>query len=768
MMSDRPAARSVTLCIVLSEHLTSHFTGPLAEGAVAAAIETSARLIFYSPPQLSLDRTPLTLADLPLLPPGVDGYLLPESITDEVVVFCRSTGASLLTYGGERPGLPSIGLDNRAAARVAVEHLIGHGYRRIVHLMGLPLSSDARERLAGYRDALHAAGIAYDPALVLQGAFRATESRAAIESLLADGVLFEAIFAANDLSARGAIDGLHARGLRIPHDIAIVGFDDSPGSSWLQPSLTTIRQSMYEIGRRAILALMARTEGSIRIDAPLVVRLSCGCLPRPIDRMPEWADELALRLGAGRAPEVEPHTARQWVEQIDLPIDNLERWITQLDQSIAAARRRGWYMPALRDALAVWRAQQIDAGLSPARIDALHTTAKDRLSLANEHEAQRLQTAREDRMNMIAYLIDLLRARSSDEALETVLQVIVLSGARRSLAAQRLSDGSYAGYVVEPGQNSMRPWICPSRDFPTMDLLGAGESLLFLPVRYDTDGRIGLIGIVESDARGHLDLDDLLLRSVGTFRSIRLLNETLRELDVARSVQLSLLPRRAPVSADFDIAGDSRTARLVGGDLYGYYMRPEGAMALAVGDVAGKGMPAALLMSACVAALAGVMQSNLSPGRALQRIHETLLLSVGRGQNAAIGLVYLDGSIACVANAGAIAPILRNTAGVELLDIGGLPLGTPLSAQLPYREQMIELAAGDMLILSSDGIVEAMNPRGELFGFDRLLAAVADGPTSTAAAMIAHLYAAVDAFVGDAEIHDDMALVVVRRVPQAI
>jgi sigma-B regulation protein RsbU (phosphoserine phosphatase) len=272
-----------------------------------------------------------------------------------------------------------------------------------------------------------------------------------------------------------------------------------------------------------------------------------------------------------------------------------------------------------------------------------------------------------------------------------------------------------------------------------------------------------LFGLVEGAGRAYIDLDDQLLRSINTYRSIAVLTETLQELDAARSVQLSLLPAEAPASEHYEIAGATRAARQVGGDLYGYYARRGGELVLALGDVAGKGMPAALLMSACATALAGTVQAGLSPGPTLVQIHRMLQPSVGRGQNAAICLAYLDGARVRIANAGAVAPILVDEQGARLVEVGGLPLGTPLSGLRPYAEVELHLPPGAVLVLSSDGIIEAMDESGALFGFERLLAVLADAPRHSAQSMLDHLFAAVAAFIGEAEIHDDMALVVARR-----
>jgi serine phosphatase RsbU (regulator of sigma subunit) len=165
-------------------------------------------------------------------------------------------------------------------------------------------------------------------------------------------------------------------------------------------------------------------------------------------------------------------------------------------------------------------------------------------------------------------------------------------------------------------------------------------------------------------------------------------------------------------------------------------------------------------MSACTTALAGTIPAGLSPSLTLSQIHSVLRPSVGHGQNAAICLAYLDGPLVRVSNAGSVAPIVRRGDTVKLIEVGGLPLGTPLSHLLPYHEVEEQLDPGDMLILCSDGIVEAKSETGELYGFERFLEAIGRGPIENAQLMLAHLFADVSRFAGEAEMHDDMAMVV--------
>lgn len=235
------------------------------------------------------------------------------------------------------------------------------------------------------------------------------------------------------------------------------------------------------------------------------------------------------------------------------------------------------------------------------------------------------------------------------------------------------------------------------------------------------------------------------------------------ELHIAREVQLSLLPQQTPRYPHFEVTQSSYPARQVSGDLYGYYQRPQGGLAIAVGDVTGKGMPAALLMGAAVVALAGAIEADLSPAETLTRTDRVLQPFLDTRQNVGLCLAYFDPGQMRVANAGAIAPIVRNKEGTRmLLEVGGLPLGTHLSGQFPYENSVIPLAANDIIILTTDGLVEATNAAGEMYNFDRFEAAIAAGPTHSAQAMLDHLLAAWRSFVGQTEQQDDLTVVVVR------
>jgi LacI family transcriptional regulator len=176
------------------------------------------------------------------------------------------------------PHLVSLDFDNREGARLATEHLINLGHRRIAFIAGDPEHPDSIERLRGYESALQAAGLRADPGLVLPGDFNEQSGVDAVEQLVARRTRFSAIFAANDQMAFGARHGLFRHGKRIPADVSLVGFDDVAGSLYMVPGLTTVHYPIHEIGQlaaRAMLSLLAGEQPRLEVPAPqLIVRES--------------------------------------------------------------------------------------------------------------------------------------------------------------------------------------------------------------------------------------------------------------------------------------------------------------------------------------------------------------------------------------------------------------------------------------------------------------------------------------------------------------
>ena len=177
---------------------------------------------------------------------------------------------------GER--IHCLDVDSTMGARVATDYLIGQGHRRIAFVSGPADHPDALQRLDGYRAALAAARIPYSNKLVVAGDYLETGGFAAVNALLDSRVEFSAVFAANDQTAFGVLLALHRRGLKVPQDVSVVGFDDLPTSAFIIPPLTTVHRYTDEIGERAaeaMIDLIERRTPNIRLSAPtLAIRES--------------------------------------------------------------------------------------------------------------------------------------------------------------------------------------------------------------------------------------------------------------------------------------------------------------------------------------------------------------------------------------------------------------------------------------------------------------------------------------------------------------
>ncbi len=248
-----------------------------------------------------------------------------------------------------------------------------------------------------------------------------------------------------------------------------------------------------------------------------------------------------------------------------------------------------------------------------------------------------------------------------------------------------------------------------------------------------------------------------------------------QELNTARQIQTSLLPIDVPKIPGLDIAGFSEPARQIGGDFYSYFVFDREHLGIAVGDVSGKGMQAALMMALSFGLLTNEAYRTITPAKLMKTLNTELRPHTQYNKmNTALGYVTLSPSKnnadgqwdLYVANAGLVAPLIRHRNGtVEWLDVLGLPLG--MVEETIYMEVHYTLVPGDLLILSSDGIVEARNTAGELYGFERLAACVAVAPYQNAKALQERVLEDIRSFTEDAEVNDDLTMVVIRvKEPQ--
>ena len=210
----------------------------------------------------------------------VDGIIvLTGRLSDQALrAYAKSLPVVVTGRALKAAGLFSLNFDNLGGARMATEHLLALGHKRIACITGDAAHPDAVERLEGYRLALKHAGVAYDAGLVVAGQFHEQSGHVAMDQLLDSRRRFTAVFACNDQMAFGAALALHRRRLRVPDDVSLVGFDDLGSAMFTIPPLSTVHQPAYDLGRiaaQSILQLLTGKKPDVKVPEPrFVVRES--------------------------------------------------------------------------------------------------------------------------------------------------------------------------------------------------------------------------------------------------------------------------------------------------------------------------------------------------------------------------------------------------------------------------------------------------------------------------------------------------------------
>lgn len=211
---------------------------------------------------------------------AVDGLIVLGGQTPDERLREINAHLPVIAVGRQIAGLEHrcLRIDNVRGGYDCTRHLLELGHRRVAYVAGPEDHRDARDRLEGHRQALREWGMEDEPALTFQGDFHEPSGLLAVEALLSRGAVFSAVVVANDQMAYGVRLGLYRRGIRVPDDVSLVGFDDLAGSAFTTPPLTSVRQPTYEMGMAAAEALLAILNGASPalplFEARLMVRES--------------------------------------------------------------------------------------------------------------------------------------------------------------------------------------------------------------------------------------------------------------------------------------------------------------------------------------------------------------------------------------------------------------------------------------------------------------------------------------------------------------
>jgi DNA-binding LacI/PurR family transcriptional regulator len=279
------SGQTCTIALVLHQGPTQTygdaFLPQMLQGVSQAARQRGYHVLFYP---IDPQDDPTSYVEL-VRGRHADGLILSGPRSDDTPLLELYEEGYPIVLQGQLPGtdLSFVDVDNVKGAGLAVEHLIGLGHRRIGMVTNAPLSyTAARQRLDGYRQALEGHNIGYEASWVRYGHFDEASGERAVNELLEEGVELSALFVASDAVAYGVLRAVRRRNLKIPDDLALVGFDDIPTSRYVFPSLTTVRLPAFGLGWAAadlLIRLINRAdveETQIVLDTELVVRRSCG------------------------------------------------------------------------------------------------------------------------------------------------------------------------------------------------------------------------------------------------------------------------------------------------------------------------------------------------------------------------------------------------------------------------------------------------------------------------------------------------------------
>jgi serine phosphatase RsbU (regulator of sigma subunit) len=297
---------------------------------------------------------------------------------------------------------------------------------------------------------------------------------------------------------------------------------------------------------------------------------------------------------------------------------------------------------------------------------------------------------------------------------------------------------------------------------------------LLVPVIHDVDC-VATLGLGKRREYDHYTSEEQALLSMlaaqiaASLANIELLKEVVEkrvmeeELNIARSIQLKLLPSEPPELDRYEVAAMSLSSKQVGGDYYDFLHRGR-YLAIAVADVSGKGVPASLLMASLQASLRSNMDRMEWPVEVVTKLNQMMCATTAEDKFATLfyGCVDMDSDALSYTNAGHVFPIvIKNDRRVETLDYSGLILG--VVPDFRYEHKRVALSPGDTLVVMTDGVTEAANPRGDLFGDERLKVLLPRLWGLPAQDVIDRIVEHVNIFTGAKGAGDDLTILVLRR-----
>lgn len=728
----------------------------------------------------------------------------------------RYTQSRTCVIGARWQDTPSVCVDNSTGVQELTRHLIEvHGRRRIAFICGRGL--EANERLRGYEQGLRAAGLEPDPALIYAGDYSFDAGRkAAAGWCTADLLHCDAIVAANDWMAAGALDLMQERGVRVPEDVSLVGFDDIDRASFMSPPLTTVRQPPRYLGSEAVALIAALLQGTlterhVSVQTFTQIRRSCGCFGHASAlRSVEPASSPVLESFSDARPRitaslggVAAHLARgfsqSWASELvealgrDLSAGSDHLFLQCLHELLAESVQHG-NVTAWHHVISHLREKSVSVLAGNVATLVRAETLFGRAYIAIGEQAELAQGRRLiEREEVMLKLEDVSRYARTALDWPAVCRVLCDHLPRLRIPSCHVAEGNGGAdadsrqvFAFENGEQ--KPLPPEGIVFRTSQIIApalqssARTTWIVHPMFmqheimghccYEIGPRNGAVfetfGNLTSSALKASRMSAALIEEV-TRREGAERARMRQELDIAARIQSAILPKH-PQVVGLELAALMRPATEVGGDYFDVQPCPGGCW-IGIGDVAGHGLTAGLVMLMIQSIVAATVHErpSLGPGRAWKALNEVLSENIrermGQEEHATLCLIRYERSGRLTFSGAHEDLLVYKPASKRCERIATPGIWVGIGADLPpeaTEERSYQLEPGDVLVLYTDGIVEARSRTGEVYGNERLEQMIVRHGDLPAAELCDRVVEDVGGWMGAQD--DDITLLVARHI----
>jgi phosphoserine phosphatase RsbU/P len=748
-----------------------------------------------------------------ILVPGTWGAALDSAPVQALLE--RFAKIHICIIGARWRDAPSVCIDNTTGVHELTRHLIEvHHRRRIAFIAGR--GPEAEDRHRGYEQALRDAGLTPDPSLYWPGDYSFEAGREAAAQWCEKGrVACDAIVCANDWMAGGALEMLQERKIRVPEDVSLIGFDDIDRASFMSPPLTTIRQPPRYLGAEAVAmigGLIAGTnvERHVSVGTFPQIRRSCGCFGHASslrtvapqagpgresfsDAQPRVAASLA-RVGEHLTRDIAEDWAANLVDALgrDLNRGSDQRFVDRLRGLVDQTARNGnisaWY-----HVIAQLRTQIVSLLAGDVASLVRAETLFGRAYIAIGEQAEMAQGRRLlEREEFVLKLEDVSREARTALDWKGVCDVLCEHLPRFRIPRCYVAAGSCGAegesrqvFAFDDGvQKALPPDGLPFKTSQIMapEVRPTTRTTLIVHALFMQDEVLGYACYEVGPRDGALfkTLGDLTSSALKAQQMSRALIEEVtrreraerarmrQELDIAARIQTAILPKHPSVRG-LELATLMQPATEVGGDYFDILPCPEGCW-IGIGDVAGHGLTAGLVMLMIQSIVAATVHERpeIGPGLAWRALNNVLSENIrermGQEEHATLSLIrYRSSGRITFAGAHEDLLVFKPRSGrCERISTPGIWVG--IGTEIPSdatEEREYRLEPGDVLVLYTDGILEAKAASGECYGSERLERIIESSGHLPTARICELVIQDVSGFMAVQD--DDMTLVIARH-----